>query len=122
MQPSVLLIPGLWNSGPQHWQTHWEVKHPDWRRVQQRDFNRADRDEWVCIEALLAFAEAQPLICDDEMQQRFFETAAAEVLVERIHCIVDTGDFGVIQSCFHSAQDSSRSARARERNRVRACS
>jgi serine hydrolase len=47
MQPSVLLIPGLWNSGPQHWQTHWEAKHPDWRRVQQRDFNRADRDEWV---------------------------------------------------------------------------
>jgi DNA-binding transcriptional MocR family regulator len=41
MQPSVLLIPGLWSSGPQHWQTHWEAKHPDWRRVQQRDFNRA---------------------------------------------------------------------------------
>ena len=44
---SVLLVPGLWNSGPQHWQTHWEAKHPDWPRIQQRDWDRPDRDEWV---------------------------------------------------------------------------
>ena len=44
---SVLLVTGLWNSGPQHWQTHWEAKHPTWRRVQQRDFDHPDRDEWV---------------------------------------------------------------------------
>lgn len=43
----VLTVPGLWNSGPQHWQTHWEAKHPHVRRVQQRDFDRPDRSDWV---------------------------------------------------------------------------
>ncbi|MGZ7030609.1 MAG: RBBP9/YdeN family alpha/beta hydrolase [Thermoanaerobaculia bacterium] len=42
----VLTIAGLWNSGPQHWQTHWEKKH-GWSRVQQRDWDRPDRVEWV---------------------------------------------------------------------------
>lgn len=43
----ILTIPGLWNSGPQHWQTHWEAKHPGITRVQQREWDRPDRDEWV---------------------------------------------------------------------------
>lgn len=43
----VLTIAGLWNSGPDHWQTHWERKHRLWRRVQQRDWDRPDREEWV---------------------------------------------------------------------------
>jgi len=45
--PPVLFVPGLWNSGPEHWQTHWERDHPSWLRVQQRDWDRPDRDEWV---------------------------------------------------------------------------
>jgi predicted alpha/beta hydrolase family esterase len=45
--PSVLTVPGLWNSGPQHWQSHWERKHPAWKRVQQRDWDHPLRDEWV---------------------------------------------------------------------------
>lgn len=24
----VLLVPGLWNSGPEHWQSHWERDRP----------------------------------------------------------------------------------------------
>jgi predicted alpha/beta hydrolase family esterase len=43
---NVLTIPGLWNSGPQHWQTHWEAKH-GFTRVLQRDFDRPNRTEWV---------------------------------------------------------------------------
>lgn len=43
---NVLTIPGLWNSGPQHWQTHWEPKH-GFTRVVQRDFDRPSRAEWV---------------------------------------------------------------------------
>src|ERR1700736_2776959 len=45
--PPVLTVAGLWSSGPQHWQTLWEAKHPDWRRVQQRDWDHPQRDEWV---------------------------------------------------------------------------
>ena len=43
----ILTVPGLWNSGPQHWQTHWEAMHPDWTRVQQKNWDRPDRGEWV---------------------------------------------------------------------------
>lgn len=62
MHVPVLLIPGLWNSGPQHWQTHWEAKHPEWRRVQQRDFNRADRDEWVRTLQDAVASQASPAV------------------------------------------------------------
>jgi predicted alpha/beta hydrolase family esterase len=47
MSTQVLTIPGLWNSGPQHWQTHWEARHPSFQRVQQRDWDLPDRSEWV---------------------------------------------------------------------------
>src|SRR5690242_8657554 len=43
----VLTIPGLWNSGPDHWQTHWELAREDTRRVQQRDWDHPRREEWV---------------------------------------------------------------------------
>ena len=43
----MLLIPGLWNSGPLHWQTEWEKLHPDWRRVIQRDFDHPEPEEWA---------------------------------------------------------------------------
>lgn len=47
MTTTILTVPGLWNSGPQHWQTHWEARHTQVTRVQQRDFDRPDREEWV---------------------------------------------------------------------------
>src|SRR5258706_14604586 len=47
MTTPILTIPGLWSSGPEHWQTYWEAKHPFIRRVQQRDFDHPDRSEWV---------------------------------------------------------------------------
>ncbi len=47
MNPLVLILPGLWNSGPQHWQTQWEAGHPEWKRVLQRDWQTPDRAEWV---------------------------------------------------------------------------
>jgi uncharacterized protein len=45
--PRVLLLPGLYDSGPEHWQSHWEREHPDFRRVVQRDWETPDREEWV---------------------------------------------------------------------------
>jgi len=44
---TVLTIPGLWNSGPDHWQTYWERVRTDTRRVQQRDWEAPKRQEWV---------------------------------------------------------------------------
>lgn len=43
----VLILPGLWNSGPDHWQTRWELAHPDFRRVVQDDWERPRCADWV---------------------------------------------------------------------------
>jgi uncharacterized protein len=43
----VLLLPGLYDSGPDHWQSHWERTLPNAVRIVQRDWNTPDRKEWV---------------------------------------------------------------------------
>ena len=59
----VLTVPGLWNSGPLHWQTHWEAKHANWKRVQQRDFDHPDRDEWVAtLDAAIRACSSPPIL------------------------------------------------------------
>jgi predicted alpha/beta hydrolase family esterase len=47
VQHPVLILPGIGDSGPGHWQTVWEAGHPHFRRVQQRDWNRPACEEWV---------------------------------------------------------------------------
>jgi len=48
MNPTpVLTLPGLGNSGPDHWQSLWEAADPAFRRVIQRDWNRPDPAEWL---------------------------------------------------------------------------
>ena len=47
MSSSVLILPGLGNSGPQHWQSLWENAHPDFSRVQQSDWDNPVCAEWV---------------------------------------------------------------------------
>lgn len=59
MTTRVLLLPGLYDSGPDHWQSHWERVLPGVRRVHHRDWETPDRREWV--ETLdRAVAEAGP--------------------------------------------------------------
>jgi predicted alpha/beta hydrolase family esterase len=41
-----LLIPGLWNSKPEHWQSYWE-KLPRFQRVNQRDWDTPRCEEWI---------------------------------------------------------------------------
>jgi predicted alpha/beta hydrolase family esterase len=43
----VLILPGLYDSGPDHWQSHWERALPSVARVNQRDWETPDRHEWV---------------------------------------------------------------------------
>lgn len=60
----ILTVPGLWNSGPQHWQTHWEAKYPgEMQRVLQRDFDHPDREEWVAtLDAAIRACDEPPLL------------------------------------------------------------
>jgi uncharacterized protein len=43
----VLILPGLGNSGTDHWQSHWERKLPGARRVEQDEWDSPDRRSWV---------------------------------------------------------------------------
>ena len=43
----VLVLPGLGNSGPQHWQTRWALRHPDWQRVNLGNWDSPVCDDWV---------------------------------------------------------------------------
>lgn len=48
---TILLLPGLGNSGPDHWQTHWEW-HYGYQRVEQRDWDTPHVEDWVeCLHA-----------------------------------------------------------------------
>lgn len=43
---SFLIVPGLGDSGADHWQTLWEQRFPDARRVQQVHWDRPDLERW----------------------------------------------------------------------------
>lgn len=43
---TVLIVPGLHGSGPDHWQTWLETKLPDSVRVVQRDWSKPNISEW----------------------------------------------------------------------------
>jgi predicted alpha/beta hydrolase family esterase len=44
---SVLIIPGWNGSGAGHWQTLWEQKYPRFRRVEQHNWTRPSRGDWM---------------------------------------------------------------------------
>jgi predicted alpha/beta hydrolase family esterase len=58
---TVLTVPGWNGSGPEHWQSLWEAARLGFRRVEQRDWHRPSRGEWIdSLER--AVAEARPPI------------------------------------------------------------
>ncbi len=44
--PRLLIIPGLHDSGPAHWQTWLEQQYRDAHRVRQRDFSQPELERW----------------------------------------------------------------------------
>ena len=43
----ILIVPGLANSGPDHWQTRWEQNLSTARRVEQADWDSPRRAAWT---------------------------------------------------------------------------
>ena len=43
--PRILTLPGWQNSGPEHWQSHWERQH-GYQRLEQHDWQRPLRGDW----------------------------------------------------------------------------
>ncbi|MCT4656514.1 MAG: alpha/beta hydrolase [Cohaesibacter sp.] len=46
-EADIFIIPGLDNSGPDHWQSRWEAKIKSARRVEQLDWANPEPESWV---------------------------------------------------------------------------
>ena len=47
-EPIILNVPGLYNSGPQHWQSQWKRQDPaHFHRVQQANWDTPKTDDWI---------------------------------------------------------------------------
>ena len=58
----LLIIPGLGGSAADHWQSRWEQKLSTARRVEQRDWEHPQRDEWVAAIVAAIEAAKRPVI------------------------------------------------------------
>lgn len=59
----ILIVPGIGNSGPRHWQTLWEKRHQSWQRVHQQDWDRPVCDEWVrALDAAITALPGPPVL------------------------------------------------------------
>lgn len=42
-----VLVPGLNDSGPDHWQSIWHARFPNWKRISQSRWSTPDIDGWL---------------------------------------------------------------------------
>lgn len=59
---TILTIPGLDNSGPDHWQTRWEAADSDIARVDLGMWDRPHRNSWVSKLNLAVMAADAPVL------------------------------------------------------------
>lgn len=57
-----LVLPGISDSGPGHWQSLWERSHPWLQRVKQRDWEHPVRQEWVEALQRVVEGETRPVV------------------------------------------------------------
>ena len=63
MPAPALIIPGLGGSGPQHWQSLWQARLPDARRVEQADWDKPDRAGWIAqLDTAIAQSTRPPIL------------------------------------------------------------
>lgn len=58
----LLIVPGLQDSGPGHWQTLWQQHAPRFERVEQAQWNVADIDAWSTCVASTLRRSARPAV------------------------------------------------------------
>lgn len=59
----ILIIPGLLNSGPDHWQSRWQQRLSTARRIEQKSWDSPKRDAWVDAIAREVSRSARPVVC-----------------------------------------------------------
>ena len=61
-EAEILIVPGYTNSGPDHWQTRWEAKLSTARRVEQAEWSKPVREDWVARVAQEVNAATKPVV------------------------------------------------------------
>ncbi len=58
----VLMVPGLFGSGPDHWQSDWQRRHPRFDRVEQDDWTWPNLERWSRKVVETAIQADEPVI------------------------------------------------------------
>lgn len=58
----ILMVPGLGDSGPDHWQSRWQAKLSTARRIAQDDWERPRREPWVARIVAEVAAATRPVV------------------------------------------------------------
>ena len=56
------MLPGWTNSGPDHWQSHWERAHPKYRRIEQANWDTPAPEDWLPTIGSAIDAAAAPIV------------------------------------------------------------
>ncbi len=57
-----VLVPGLYDSGPEHWQSFWQNRHGFWLRMTQSRWNNPDIGLWIDALRRLLATRRRPVI------------------------------------------------------------
>lgn len=58
----VLVAPGLFGSGPEHWQSAWQRRHPQFSRVEQDDWSWPNLERWSRRVVEAAISANEPVV------------------------------------------------------------
>ncbi|KAJ34083.1 alpha/beta hydrolase, partial [Agrobacterium tumefaciens] len=61
-EADILIVPGYTNSGPDHWQSRWERKLSTARRVEQAEWSKPVKEDWVARLVEEVNASTRPVV------------------------------------------------------------
>jgi predicted alpha/beta hydrolase family esterase len=61
-EADIIIVPGYTNSGPDHWQSRWEAKLNTARRIEQKEWSKPVREDWVAAVAEAVNAADKPVV------------------------------------------------------------
>ncbi|MEN2468773.1 RBBP9/YdeN family alpha/beta hydrolase [Burkholderia sp. GS2Y] len=96
MDHTIVIVPGIGNSGPDHWQSHWEAAHAGAIRMAPASWDAPGLRDWIAaLDEAVAQADAPPvLICHSLGCLLFAHWRAASTRVVRGALLVAVPDPG----------------------------
>lgn len=59
----VVIVPGIYDSGPEHWQSRWQTEFADARRIEPASFDRPVLADWIhALDAAIATCTTPPVL------------------------------------------------------------